>query len=130
MVQLLTVNAQGLSEAIGQALGTAVGGVVLILALCWGIGMLVLMPTVAVITWVVKRVWYSGSNGPSMSQQRKWQKQQREWQKFQERQAWEDHMKKATASSGQKDIAHNPDWKWDDNAKIWRHKSQWDKMEQ
>lgn len=59
MIEFLTMSGSALSDAIGAAAGTAIGGILIIIAIIWGISMLVLIPTVAVITWVVKRVWYA-----------------------------------------------------------------------
>ena len=59
MIEFLTMSGSALSDAIGAVAGTAVGGIIIIIAIIWGISMLVLRPTVAVITWVVKRVWYA-----------------------------------------------------------------------
>ena len=49
------------------SLGTAAAGVtfsavIIVIILAWAIGMLFIIPTVAVITWTVKKVWYSGNN--------------------------------------------------------------------
>ena len=59
MIEFPTMSGSALSDAIGAAAGTAIGGILIIIAIIWGISMLVLIPTVAVITWVVKRVWYA-----------------------------------------------------------------------
>ena len=58
MMQLLSMSGAAISNAISQAAGTAITGIIAILILAWCISMLFVIPTVAVITWVVKKVWY------------------------------------------------------------------------
>ena len=51
MINLLT--------SLGSAAaGVTFSAVIVVIILAWAIGMLFIIPTVAVITWTVKKVWY------------------------------------------------------------------------
>ena len=55
MINLLT--------SLGSAAaGVTFSAVIIVIILAWAIGMLFLIPTVAVITWTVKKVWYHNNN--------------------------------------------------------------------
>ena len=68
-----------LSEAMGEAIG-ALGLFVIILMV---IGLLILIGVVALITWVVKKVWYAGRK-PEHRQEQDWltQAQMRQQNKY------------------------------------------------
>ena len=55
MINLLT--------SLGSAAaGVTFSAVIVVIILAWAIGMLFIIPTVAVITWTVKKVWYHNNN--------------------------------------------------------------------
>ena len=55
MINLLT--------SLGSAAaGVTFSAVIIVIILAWAIGMLFIIPTVAVITWTVKKVWYHNNN--------------------------------------------------------------------
>lgn len=58
MISLLT----SLGSTIGAAAGTTLSALIIVIILAWAIGMLFIIPTVAVITWTVKKVWYHNNN--------------------------------------------------------------------
>lgn len=91
-------------------------------ALAWIIGLFILIGTVALITWVVKKVWYAGSN-------REYKRQQREWKKVQKQEAIQErkNQKAIKASNRIQNQGYVKDgqlfsptgWRWDEDAKLW-----------
>ncbi|MBQ8237045.1 MAG: hypothetical protein IJZ39_02705 [Oscillospiraceae bacterium] len=124
------------SNSASDAIAAGLEAAFTLVAILWAIGIVMLIGIVALITWVVKKVWYAGSNREYKRQQKEWKRQQKQWRKFQQQQEWEEHQKQTakaaqrSSTSTEDKFVHNPDWKWDDKAQLWRHKSQWDKIEQ
>ena len=55
MINLLT--------SLGSAAAGITGSAIIVaIILVWAIGMLLVIPTVAVITWTVKKVWYHNNH--------------------------------------------------------------------
>lgn len=133
MIFLTTVDPfAALSAAIANAISAAISlGIILLI-----IRLIILIAMVALITWIVKMVWYAGENRGYKNQQKKWKQQQKEWRKWQAKQdridseMWDSHHRQKSSSANSKadKFANNPDWKWDEKSQLWRHRSQWDKM--
>lgn len=51
-----------LTSLESAAAGVTFSAVIIVIILAWAIGMLFIIPTVAVITWTVKKVWYHNNN--------------------------------------------------------------------
>lgn len=118
MVYLTSTASDALTDSI--AAGLAAAGT--LLAISWVIGLIVLALMVAFITWIVKKVWYAGSNRKYKKQQKQWEKAQAkalkadtEYREFQE---W----KKQKETPAKKGFENNPDWYWDDSTGLWRYK--------
>lgn len=135
---------QSLEDAVAAGLSTAMG----FIAISMLIGIAFLLALAALITWVVKKVWYAGRN-----RERKRAKKQRQWYGQQDRAEWEEFRRYGTTSNADfkqnyKKTTHNtkisptgwiwdeekglwtpPDylikenrqrWKWDENKRIWK----------
>jgi len=133
-----------IDEAMTNAFSQLLGGIMSLMAIGWVIGLIFLIATVALITWVVKKVWYAGRNRKYRSQNRKWRKFQKkeekrerqqlaEYEYYQKHQAkknrkeWEKQQKKEKPDPS-KGFENNPDWYWDDAAQLWRYKGKGQKQ--
>lgn len=119
-MSFLTTTA-AIDDAFTSAFSAALGGLASLMAIGWVIGLIILICTVALITWIVKKVWYAGSDRKYRKQQKQWEKaqakaykQDKEYQEFQE---WKKQKKDPS-----KGFENNPDWYWDEAAQLWRYK--------
>lgn len=135
MINFLTSATQAEQE-LSESLTKTISGLFAIMGISFVFGILILICIVALITWVVKKVWYAGSDREYKRQQREWKQQQKEWEKWKKRQdkAEKEAFQKSGVPSSpgnrpewEKKIAANPDWLWNDETKLWEHKSHWDK---
>ena len=121
-----------ISDAIARGLGAAFS----FIAISWIIGLGALIATVALITWVVKKVWYAGSNKEYKRQQKEYRKQQKQWEKYQKEGTNQRNNTKEIKEipkeeiKKEKSFENNPDWKWDEKNQLWRYKTQWDKIQE
>ena len=129
----LFLTTANIDQTFSEAMGQALGGLMALIVILWIFGILVLVAVVALITWVVKKVWHAGENREYKRQQKEWARAQRQWNKKQNHTEWENFRKYGTPSNAdfkktpEQIFTASPEWKWDDEAKIWRHKSQWEK---
>lgn len=121
--------------ASNAELGNAIFGMIV---LGFAIRIAVLIGTVSLITWVVKKIWYAGRDRKYRSQNRKWRKfQKREEKRERQRIAEYEHYKKHEAPKVHKEwqkqqkvkkpdpsqgFENNPDWYWDEESNLWRYK--------
>ena len=131
MVYLTSTYTDQLNQSIADALGALFGLAAIMLII--RLGLFILM--IALITWIVKKVWYAGSNREYKRQKRQHRKMQKEWDQY--RRDQEKHNKnqefeefRLKQSKKDKSFENNPDWKWDEKNQLWRYKSQWDKIEE
>ena len=117
---------------VEEALANAIGALFSLIAIGWVFGLIVLCLVVALITWIVKSVWYAGENRERKQrekrykqQQKQWKKYQKEWAKIDRQKALEEEYQRKHAEK--KGFEYNPDWKWDEESQLWRHRSTWDK---
>ena len=128
MILFLTASTADIDQALTQAISQALGGVMMLMAIGLIIGLLFLIATVALITWVVKKVWYAGSNQEYKRQQREWKKARKKWKAVQNSATQAERAQAAKEAEIDAKFANNPDWKWDEKTQLWRHRSQWDKI--
>lgn len=79
-------------------------------AIGWIIGLLILIGTVALITWVVKKVWYAGSN-------RRYRKEQKAIRRAERNVTTTQIQVQGYVKNGQ--LYSPTGWRWDEDAKLW-----------
>ena len=95
------------TNTLENAVTTGLQAAFALVAISWVIGLIILIVTVAIITWVVKKVWYAGSKRKEQKQRKQSYKQITVYQP-----KATGHMKNGTLYSP-------TGWKWDEDAKIW-----------
>ena len=114
MILFLTASTADIDQALTQAISQALGGVMMLMAIGLIIGLLFLIATVALITWVVKKVWYAGSNRAAQRQQKAWKKARKNWKKVRASKAWEEFRETGASSDADfkpiKDLTNSKDW--------------------
>lgn len=111
------------SDALADAFGAAFSFVLIL----QGLGLLILVGIVALITWVVKKVWYAGSD----KEDRRRSKAQKQWLNHQDRSEWEEYRSRGTsrhfdyapgdpvATERNGEIYSPTGWKWDEESNTW-----------
>ncbi len=130
---LTTISTAELSESIADAINAAMS----LVAIAFVIRILALIGIVALITWVVKKVWHAGEGKDYSGQYRRWKKYEKQFRKqekreeaarmaYQEYYARERHeewlrKQREGKPDPSKGFENNPDWVWDEKAQLWRH---------
>ena len=119
-----------MQDPLTEAIANLLSALFSLLAIGWLFDLITLCLIVALITWIVKIVWYAGGNREWKQKQKRYKKQQKELQRYQKKC---DKIKKKNASKRktehkypeQKDneqrqdkFANNPDWVWDEEHQI------------
>ena len=124
----LFLTTANIDQAFSEAMGQALGGLMALIVILWIFGILVLVAVVALITWVVKKVWHAGENREHKRQQKEWARAQRKWSRKDakaQRQLYREYtppQKAPPKKSPDEIFAESPDWEWDERYQIWRHK--------
>ena len=122
----LFLTTTNIDQAFSEAMGQALGGLMTLIVILWIFGILVLVAVVALITWVVKKVWHAGENREYKRQQKEWARAQRQWSKKQNRTEWDNFRKYGTPSNADFRPTSKPNsgmsptgWFWDEEKGLW-----------
>lgn len=106
----MNITALTSSDMLTESIVKALQATFTLAAIGWIIGLLVLIGTVALITWVVKKVWYAGSNREYRQQRRARRRAERNITSFQA-------QTHGYVKDGQ--LYSPTGWRWDEDAKLW-----------
>ena len=106
MNTLLLTSSDFVTESVSKGFQAAFAFV----AICWIFGLIILIGTVALITWVVKKVWYAGSN-------RRYRKEQKAIRRAERNVTTTQIQVQGYVKNGQ--LYSPTGWRWDEDAKLW-----------
>lgn len=131
-----------IDEVMTEAIGGFLQGIFSLMAISWIIGLLMLVGVVALLTWVVKKVWNAGNNKPKVHkpeahnqwtedwmqnanarQQNRYEYSDPQWTrnngKWSPSGWYFDEQKQKWVAPDYVDSSRNTRWEWNERAKMW-----------
>lgn len=98
------------SNALSEAFSEGLKALFTLAAIGWIFGLLFLIAIVALITWIVKKVWYAGSN-------REYRQQNKARRRAERNTTSNPIQTQGYVKDGQ--LYSPTGWRWDEDAKLW-----------